>query len=203
VKSNYTIYENVEIGRNVTIEPYCVIGHPIGGVEKQPKTIIGDNSIIRSHTVIYAGNRIGSNFSTGHSVIIREQNQVGNNVSIGTLSCIEHHIQLEDGVRIHSQAFIPEYSLVEKDAWVGPNVVITNAKYPRGKNVKEHLKGATIRKKAKIGANCTILPGITIGSDSLVGAGSVVTKDIGDGKVAYGNPAVELKNIAEIEEYEE
>lgn len=203
MKSNYTIYEDVEIGRNVTIEPYCVIGHPIRGVEKQPKTFIGDNAVIRSHTVIYAGNKIGSNFSTGHSVVIREENQIGNNVSIGTLSCIEHHIQLEDGVRIHSQAFIPEYSIIENEAWIGPNVVITNAKYPRGKNVKELLKGATIRKKAKIGANCTILPGITIGSDSLVGAGSVVTKNIGDGKVAYGNPAVELKNIAEIEEYEE
>ena len=72
-------------------------------------------------------------------MVIRESNNIGCNVSIGTGSCIEHHINIQDGVRIHSQAFIPEFTVLKKNAWIGPNVVITNAKYPLGKNVKSLL----------------------------------------------------------------
>ena len=74
---------------------------------------IGEGSVIRSHTVIYAGNVIGRNFQTGNKVNIRESNRIGNNVSVGTLSVIEHHVEIGDGVRIHTQAFIPEYSVLE------------------------------------------------------------------------------------------
>lgn len=196
------IYRNVVLGKNVTVEPFCVIGKPPKGADDgELKTVIGDNSVIRSHTVIYSGNKIGDNFQTGHHTVIRESNTIGNNVSIGTLSCVEHHIKIADGVRIHSQAFVPEFSVLEKDAWIGPNVVITNAKFPRSKNVKESLDGAHIGKNAKIGANSTLLPGIHIGADSLIGAGSVVTKDVPPGTVYAGNPAKKIKEINTIPEY--
>ncbi|MBM7623043.1 acyltransferase [Sporohalobacter salinus] len=200
--SNYKVYPNVELGKNITIEDYSVIGKP--PKRKEPgeiKTVIGDNAVIRSNTVIYAGNEIGDNFQTGHHVMIREFNNIGNNVSIGTGSCIEHHINLEDDVRIHSQVFIPEYSKLKQNCWVGPNVVITNAKYPQSTNVKDNLKGAIIEKGAKIGANVTLLPGVNIGEKSLVGAGSVVTSDVPSSKVAVGNPAQIIKDITDIENY--
>lgn len=198
------IYNNVHLGKNVIIEPFCVIGKPPKGYENgELKTVIGDNSVIRSHTVIYAGNQIGSNFQTGHHAVIREENNIGTDVSIGSLSCIEHHVDIADGVRVHSQAFVPEYSVLKSKSWIGPNVVITNAKFPRGRNVKENLKGATIEENAKVGANTTLLPGIRIGKNSLVGAGSVVTKDVPAGVVYAGNPAKMLKKIESIPDYEE
>ena len=117
--------------KNVYIGAFCIIGvPPLHKVDGELETIIGDNATIRSHSVIYAGNKIGDNFSTGHHVAIREMNTIGNNVSIGSLSCIEHHIKIEDGVRIHSQVFVPEYSVLKMNCWLGPNVVLTNAKYP-------------------------------------------------------------------------
>jgi len=165
------------------------------------KTIIGDNAIIRSHTVIYAGNIIGKYFKTGHHVMIREENNIGNNVSIGTNSVIEHHIIINDNARTHAGCFIPEYSIIEDSAWLGPNVVLTNARYPRSKNVKENLKGVILKRHAKIGANTTILPSIEIGENSLIGAGSLVTKNIPANSVAYGNPAVVKKNLIDLGEY--
>ena len=185
------IYPNVEFGKNVIIEDYCIIGTPFKG-QADEKTIIGDNAIIRSHTIIYAGNQIGSNFQTGNKANIRELNKIGNNVSIGTLSVVEHHVTIEDNVRIHSQVFIPEYTLLDEGCWLGPNVVITNAKFPTHPNVKNELQGARVFPKAKIGANSTILPGIRIGENSLVGAGSVVTKNVKSEMVVAGNPAKEL-----------
>jgi UDP-3-O-[3-hydroxymyristoyl] glucosamine N-acyltransferase len=81
------IYPHVKLGKNVVIEDYCVIGSPLrDGTE--PETIIGDNSHLRSFTVIYAGNKIGENFQTGNKANIREHNTIGNNVSIGNLSVV-------------------------------------------------------------------------------------------------------------------
>ena len=130
---------------------------------------------------------------TRRKVNIREFNEIGDNVSIGTLSVIEHHVTIADSVRIHTQVFIPEYTILEEGAWIGPNVVFTNAMYPLSPGVKDSLVGPTVRKRAKIGANSTLLPGVVIGEDALVGAGSVVTKNVPDGTVVAGNPARIIK----------
>lgn len=199
MKANYKLYSGVYLGLHAIVEDYCILGvPPRGEKEGELKTVIGIKAIIRSHTVIYAGNTIGANFQTGNKVNIRELNEIGNNVSIGTLSVIEHHVRIGDNVRIHSQVFIPEYSVIENGAWIGPNVVLTNAKYPVSPGVKETLKGPFIKKGAKIGANATILPGVVIGENALVGAGSVVVKDVPDGAVVAGNPARIIKNISEL-----
>lgn len=196
------IYPNVKIGRNCIIEDFVIIGVPPKDYNAgELETIIGDEAIIRSHTVIYAGNKIGNNFQTGNKTNIRELNEIGDNVSIGTLSVVEHHVKIGKGVRIHSQAFIPEFTVLEDDCWIGPNVVITNAKYPKSHGVKEELKGAHIKRFAIIGANSTLLPAITVGENALVGAGSVVTKDVPTCAVIIGNPARIIKRIDEIDKY--
>ena len=188
------VYPNVELGSNVQIEANCIIGQPYSG-GADAVTVIGDGAVIRSGTVIYAGNRIGLGFQTGHKANIRELNQIGNHVSIGTLSVVEHHVQIEDDVRLHTQVFVPEFSILKSGAWLGPNVVLTNAMYPRHPDVKAQLKGPVIGEQAKIGANATILPGVTIGAASLVGAGSVVTKDVLPKSIVAGNPAKFLRDI--------
>lgn len=202
MSSNYKLYKNVKLGKNCEIGDFVIIGQPAKGKKDgEQETVIGDNAVIRSHTVIYAGNKIGNDFQTGHHVLIREDNKIGNNVSIGSNTVIEHHLELKDGVRTQSSCFIPEYSVLEEEAWLGPNVIVTNAKYPRSKNVKKNLKGAWIGKSAKIGAGCTLLPDVKIGANSLIGAGSVVTKDIPESVVAFGNPAKVQKKVSELGEY--
>jgi acetyltransferase-like isoleucine patch superfamily enzyme len=111
---------------------------------------------------------------------------------------VEHHVTIGNGVRIHTQAFVPEFTVLEDGCWIGPNVVLTNAKYPVSPNVKDSLIGPTIRKGAKIGANSTILPGVVVGENALVGAGSVVVRDVPDGAVVVGNPARVIGQIADL-----
>jgi len=189
------IYPNVILGENVVIEDFCIIGIPFSGMEDGLKTTIGEGGVIRSGTYIYAGNTIGRNFQTGNKANIRELNVIGDNVSIGTLSVVEHHVEIHDRVRIHTQVFIPEYSVLADDCWIGPNVVITNARYPKHPNVKEELVGAQIGVNAKIGANSTLLPGVIVGNESLTGAGSTVTKNIQSGVIVAGNPAQVIREI--------
>jgi len=197
--ADHALSPGVDIAEPNEIGPFVLIGvAPRGKKPGDLPTTIGPGAVIRSHTVIYAGNRIGKNFQSGHGALVREENTIGDDVSIGSGSVIEHHVVIGDGVRIHSKAFIPEYTVLEPHCWIGPNVVITNAKYPRSPLVKETLKGALVRRGAKIGANSTLLPGVEIGENALVGAGSVVTKDVPPNTVVAGNPAKFIKSISDL-----
>ena len=197
------IQADVLLGQDATVGDYALIGVAYGtnGTRNQP-TQIGAGAIIRSHTVIYAGNVIGDRFQTGHGVMVRELNRIGNDVSIGTHSIIEHNVILGNKVRVHSNAFIPEYSVLDDGVWVGPNVVLTNAQYPLSPGAKHNLKGPHLLTAAKIGANATILPGVIIGQNALVGAGSVVVRDVLDGEVVVGNPARVIRHISELTAYQ-
>lgn len=192
----HKIYKNVQLGKNVHIEDGVEIGVPPRGREDgELATVIGDDAVLRSHSVIYAGNQIGRGLQTGHHVLIREENEIGDDVSIGSGSIVEHHVVLKDRVRIHSMAFIPEFTWIDEDAWLGPHVVITNARYPMSINVKNELVGARIHRGAKVGANSTLLPGVVLGRDCLVGAGAVVTKNVEPLKVVAGNPARTINEV--------
>jgi len=192
-------YAGLELDEPAMLGPFVILGMP--GLTGEQPTRIGPGANIRSHTVIYAGNVIGAQFQTGHGVLVRESNTIGDHVSIGSHSVIEHHVKIGNGVRIHSLAFVPEFSILEDECWIGPNVCLTNARYPRSAGVKEALAGPTIKRGAKIGAGAIILPGIMIGAGALVGAGSVVTHDVPDLVVVAGNPARVIRSIDEIAAY--
>ena len=202
ISSKAVIHPGVRLGKDCVVEDFAVIGAPPAG--RKPggaETIIGDNALIRSHTVIYAGNVIGNDFQTGNKANIREGNVIGDNVSVGSLTVLEHSVRIGNNVRIHSQAFVPEFTVLEDDSWIGPCVVLTNAMYPDSPTAKQDLRGPVIKRNAKIGANATVLPGITIGEDALVGAGSVVTKDVQPGAVVAGNPARIINKVSELTKY--
>ncbi|HEU68910.1 MAG TPA: N-acetyltransferase [Candidatus Acetothermia bacterium] len=193
------IYEGVVFQDDPDIGEYVLVGvPPKGRLSPASPTRVGRGAILRSHTVIYSGNRIGDFFQTGHGVVVREDNEIGHYVSIGTHSCVEHYVRIADRVRIHSHAFIPEFSELGEGAWIGPCVVLTNARFPLGHQAKERLEGPRIGAGAKIGANSTILPGVRIGEGALVGAGAVVTRDVPSGAVVLGNPARVVKRVSEL-----
>jgi acetyltransferase-like isoleucine patch superfamily enzyme len=193
------IYPGVQLGEGCEIDDFVIIGKPPkGAAPGELPTIIGPGAVIRSHTVIYAGNVIGAHFQTGHGALLRESNTIGNNVSVGSHSVVEHHVTLEDGVRIHSQAFVPEYSLLKTGSWVGPGARLTNAPHPLCPDVPKCLVGPTLEPGAKVGANATLLPGVVVGRNALVGAGAVVTKDVAPRAVVVGNPAKQVKHIRDL-----
>jgi acetyltransferase-like isoleucine patch superfamily enzyme len=191
------VLPGVALGAGTTVEAFAIIGVATPAAPDAPTTI-GPNCRFRSHTVVYAGNRIGAKLATGHFVMLREFNEIGDDVSIGTQSIVEHHVVLRDRVRIHSHAFIPEYSVLEEGVWIGPRVCITNAKLPASPRSKDFLQGVHIEPFARIGANSTLLPGVRIGRGAVIGAGAVVTHDVPAGQVVVGNPARPLKAVADL-----
>lgn len=199
MRDSFKIYPNVEIGKNAQIDESVIIGYPpVGKKPGELKTVIGSDSRLRSNTVIYAGSLIGDNFETGHNALIREYSRIGSNVFIGANSVIQPSVQIANGVKIHALAGIGEFSVIEEGCWVGPGVIFANVLHPLCPDTKKCMKGPTVRRYVKIGANSVILPGIVIEEEALIGAGSIVNKNVPAKKVAIGNPAKAIKDIEEL-----
>lgn len=134
--------------------------------------IIGNGTRVWQYSIILAGAKIGTNCNINAHCFIENDVSIGNNV---TVKC---GVQLWDGITI------------EDDVFIGPNATFANDKYPRSKMYPDKFIRTILKKKVSIGANATILCGITIGENAMIGAGSVVTKDVPAGELWYGNPAI-------------
>lgn len=198
------IYKNARLGANCFIQDNVTVGMPSRRYMKSdestwPETILGNDCVLRSGTIIYCETQIGNKFETGHNLLVREKTKIGNNVIIGTNAVIEDNVIIGDDCRIQSMAFIPGRVVIEEKVFIGPNVVFINDPHPMYcPKYEECVGGAYVKKLVRIGANCTILPGITIGENSLIAAGSVVVKDVPPNVVVAGNPARVIRNIDEL-----
>jgi len=204
VGDNTIIYDNVEVGDNTIIANNCVIGEPLSSYYyslksyKNPPTKIGPNSLVRSHSIIYAGSSFGSNFQTGHRVTIREHSFIGDNCSIGTLSDIQGYITIGNYCRLHSNVHIGQKSRIGNFVFIYPYVVLTNDPTPPS-NV---CLGPIIGDYAQIATGSVILPGIKIGENALVGAGAIVTRNVANMSLVLGNPAKYICKVTEIKSRE-
>jgi perosamine synthetase len=188
VSKNAVLRGQVHIGKGTVIEDNVILGHRDDGV-----LTIGEDSRIRSGSIIYSDVSIGRGLKTGHNVLIREETQIGDNVLVGTNTVVDGHCRVGNRVAMQTNVYLTAYSTVEDGVFLGPCSVTTNDKYME---YGAKLAGARIKKEARIGANSTILPGITIGEKAVVGSGTVVTKDVPDKAVVVGNPAREIQRSA-------
>lgn len=195
------IYKGVSLGENVQIGDFCVIGLPPDGTkEGELKTVIGDNSIIRSNTVIYAGNKIGSNAMIGHHVVMRENNEIGNKFKIGSFGEIAFNVKIGNNVSFHSDCHVYEETVIEDNVRFNPGVNVLNTKLPYRPGKKPIIEGVNIKEGAIVTARSTLMPGVVIGKRSLVGAGSLVTKDVPEYAVVFGRPAKFSRDIRELKD---
>lgn len=190
----YTIiHDNVIIGDECRIDGFCELGYPTKLASGAPLRI-GDNSLIRSHSVFYEGSTFGKNLSTGHRVTVREGVKAGCDLQLGTLSDIQGDCSIGDYVRCHSNVHIGKASIIGSFVWIFPYSVLTNDPHPPS-NITQ---GVTIEDFAVIATMTTLLPGITVGRESLVAAHSCVSKSVEAYTVVGGRPAKKLCKTEEI-----
>ena len=160
-----TLHDSITVGRNVKVGDYCVI---------EKDCVIGDDTIIGNSTVLRPGTKIGSKCIIGHLTVFEGECEVGNNVLI------------------HAQCHITKGVVIEDFVFIAP--LFVGANDPRMCHARRHIieyKETPYRicRGARIGIGVSVLPGVTIGANSVVAVGSVVTRDIPDGKIVKGVPA--------------
>lgn len=212
-----TIYPGVKILEKSKIGSYVTLGHPSKtslskdkscGSDRvrdliihEPETLLGKESIIRSYSTIYTNVKTGR-LTTGHHILIREHTVLGNNCLVGTGAVIDGYCRVGDNTQIHQNCDIGQAAKIGKGVFLGAHTILSdNNKMIR--DVKYDLLGPTIEDFVRVGINCMILSNVIVGKYSLIGASSVVTKNISKRSLAYGNPARVVQELKqeEINEY--
>ncbi|GAB5517435.1 acyltransferase [Rhodopirellula baltica] len=148
--------------------------HPLADCQS---THIGEGTRVWQFSVVLPGATIGNECNICSHCFVE------NDVVIGDRVTVKCGVQLWDGVRI------------EDDAFIGPNVTFTNDRFPRSRQYPESFASTIVKRGASIGGGATLLPGITVGQDAMVGAGSVVTSNVPPGSVVVGSPARVLRQV--------
>lgn len=172
----------------------------LGNEAGQPHTetiAIGRSARIRTGSAISDGVRIGDRFDAGSNVFVGAGAVIGDDCHIANNTIIGSGCTLGDRVTVDANCYIAQFTTIEDDVTLAPGVCLANDPHPGGDG---HLcvRGPTIKRGAQIGMNATILPFVTIGERSLVGAGSVVTRDVPPELVVAGNPARILKSTSQV-----
>ncbi|MBL1320388.1 MAG: hypothetical protein COA63_004925 [Methylophaga sp.] len=178
------IHENVILGKGVKVGAYCELGIPTALGDGSPLNI-GDDALIRSHSVFYESSSFKAGLVTGHRVTVRENTIAGTSFQIGTSTEIQGDCSIGDYVRFQSNVFVGKKTTIGDFVWILPYVVLTNDPTPPS----EVMIGCTIEDYASIAAAAVILPGVIVGHHSLVAAQACVTKDVVPNMVVAGVPA--------------
>lgn len=197
------VFSRSKIGRGVVIGSHCIIGHPtrmeLQGSDfsassskvaefllKDPATAIGEASIIRSGAVIYSHVKVGRKLHTGHNILIREHVTLGEDCVVGTQAILDGYIRMGDKSMVQSQCYVAQCVKVGRGVFIAPGCVfMDNKRIVLG----EGLAKTSVEDYARIGGGTKVLPGVTIGKHALIGAGSVVARDVPPKALAYGIPA--------------
>lgn len=179
------------------IDDGVILNYPVERFEAA-ELIIGSDARLRSGTILYAGSTIGRGFTTGHNVIVREECVIADDVAIWSNSVIDYGCRIGASVKIHTNCYIAQHTIIEEGAFLAPGVNIANDLYPGSDRSAELMTGPVIGAGAQIGVGVTILPYVTIGEGALIGSGSVVSRDIEPHMVAVGNPARVTKPVGDL-----
>jgi acetyltransferase-like isoleucine patch superfamily enzyme len=188
----------VKLGRGCVIDVGARLGYPPARGEGTGELVIGDGARVRSGTVIYGGSMIGAKLQTGHNVVIREENEIGDDFNIWNNSVIDYGCKIGRGVKIHCNCYVAQFTVIEDSAFLAPGVTIANDPHPGCEMSAKCMRGPHLCRRVQVGVNVTILPFLTIGEGSLIGGGSVVTRDIPPFSLAYGNPAQVVGDVRDL-----
>lgn len=210
IDANVTIGADCQIGHGVIIHPDTTIG---SGVRIDDHTVIGkkpmkaaasavtkdetlsgcviaDRCIVGTLAVIYRGCTIEQNVLVADLASVRENVRIDEYTIVGRGVTVENKVTVGKRCKLETEAYITALSEIGDYCFIAPEVTFTNDNFlGRTKDRFKYHKGVTMKNGARIGANVTVLPGITLGEDALVAAGSVVTRDVPARKIVLGNPA--------------
>lgn len=172
-------------GNGTEIDDRATVGYVHD--ESAEPAVLGERARIRSGTIVYAGVTAGDDLTTGHDALLREDTTLGDDVVVGTSTVVDGYTSIGSNVSFQTGVYVPSHTTIGDNVFLGPNATLTNDPHPVRREAD--LEGPTIEGGASVGANATVLPGVTIGEGAFVAAGAVVTEDVPPHTLAKGVPA--------------
>jgi acetyltransferase-like isoleucine patch superfamily enzyme len=216
IADDVVLGEGVRVGAFVVIKPGTVIGAGVeiqdaavlgkspslAGTSTAPRAqlrglVVGDGAVICCGAVVFAGASVGAETIIGDQAYVRERAVVGERTVIGRGSCVDNDVRVGARVKIQTNVYLTAYSVVEDDVFVGPGVCTTNDDTMSRHDERYALRGATIRRAARVGGGAVLTPGVDVGEEAFVAAGAVVTADVAPRAVVMGVPARAVGEVPE------
>jgi len=205
--ANVVVHADTVIGAGCSIQDGAVLGKvpslsPTSTAKRDelPPLVLGPGCVISTGAVVYRGTELGAGCIIGDYAGVRERCTLGERVVVGRGSVVENDTTIGEGTKIQTNVYITAYMTIEDHCFIAPCVQTTNDNF-MGRTDKRHalIKGATIRRGARVGGGVVLCPGIEIGEEAFIAAGAVVTKDAPAGKVLMGVPARVVRDVYEDE----
>jgi len=201
------IHSGVRIGDGCVINDGAILGKrpgkaslsaTTGDPREYPPLSIGKAVTVGAGCILYVGAEIGDMVFFGDLATVREDVKIGEFSIVGRGATVENKVTIGRKCKIETEAYITAFSIIEDYCFIAPCVAFTNDNFlGRTEERRKHFGGPTLKRGARIGANATILPNLVIGEDSVVAAGSVVTKDVPARMIVLGSPAKVLRPVPE------
>lgn len=204
IGSFVVIHPDTVIGDNVRIDDHSVVGKlpmkaalsAITQEQELPPCMVGDGVILGTSVVVYRGCTLNKGVMVADLASVRENAEIGELTIVGRGVTVENKVKIGRKCKLESEAYITALSEIADGCFIAPEVTFTNDNFlGRTKERFKYHKGVTMKRGARIGANVTVLPGITIHEDALVAAGSIVTKDAPAKKIVMGAPARVVRDV--------
>jgi len=198
------IHADTVVGDRVRIDDHAVLGkRPMRAAnsattreQELPGLTVGELSIVGTGVVLYRGAAIAEKVLMADLCTVRENVTIGRGTIVGRGVTIENVCSIGRYCKLESESYITAYSTLEDRVFVAPGVVTSNDNYV-GRTAErfKHFKGVTVRRGGRIGAGAVLLPGVIVGEDGLVAAGSVVTRDVPPRTIVMGRPAKPWREV--------
>jgi len=192
------IHEGTVLGNDVRVDDHATLGKlPMRAAnsattkeQELPPLTVGDTCIVGTGVVLYRGAAVDARVLIADLATVRENVSIGRGTIVGRGVTVENVCTIGRYCKLESECYITAYSTLEDRVFVAPGVMCSNDNFV-GRTAErfKHFKGMTVRKGARLGVGCVLLPGVTIGEDALVAAGAVVTRDVEPRMIVMGRPA--------------
>ena len=199
---NVVIHEGTVIGGEARIQDGAVLGKPVAlgprsaaPREPVPPAEVGSGATVCAGAVVVAGATVGLGAVVGDQAHVRERAVVGEGTVVGRGTAVDNDVVIGARVRIQSNCYITAFSTLEDDVFVAPGVVLTNDNTMTRHGPSHRLRGAILRRACRVGGAAVLVPGVEVGEEAFIAAGSVVVRDVPARGVVMGSPARLVREV--------
>lgn len=204
--ANVVVHGDTVIGAGVVIQDGVILGKPprlaptsATAAPVDEPLIIEAGASICAQAIVFAGARIGEGAIIGDQSYVRERTVIGAWSLVGRGACVDNDVVVGDRVKLQSQVYVTAFSVIEDDVFVGPRAMTTNDNTMARRGPTDALVGATLRRACRIGGGAVLTPGVEIGEEAYIAAGSVVTNHVPPRGVLIGVPGRVVRYVEDID----